>query len=77
MKCTFPACPGEYEDKFITHEVQEPNGVAYIDNVPAKICVICGDTIIARETQDLIERILTGEAQPVRDHMSTTASPEA
>ena len=66
MKCAIPGCPGEYEDKFITHEVREPNGVAYIENVPAKVCVICGDTIIARETQDLIERILSGEAQPIK-----------
>lgn len=66
MKCAFPGCPGEYEDKFITHEVKQPDGDAYIENVPAKVCMICGDTILARETLDMIEKIVSGEIQPVR-----------
>ena len=57
MKCASSGCPGEYECKFMTHKVEEPNGLAYFDNVPAKVCVICGDTIFARETLDLIERM--------------------
>lgn len=61
MKCAFPGCPGEYEDKFITHKVEQPDGVAYIDNVPAKVCVLCGDTILASETLKVIEEILKTE----------------
>ena len=64
MKCSFPGCPGEYEDKFITHKVKEPDGVACIDNVPAKACGLCGDTIIASETLTMIEKIVKGEAIP-------------
>ncbi|MBI5474367.1 MAG: YgiT-type zinc finger protein [Ignavibacteriae bacterium] len=63
MKCTFPACPGEYEDKFITHKVEEPDGVSYIDNVPAKVCSLCGDTIIAAEVIRTIEKIIRGQLQ--------------
>ncbi|MDL1892142.1 YgiT-type zinc finger protein [Sphingobacteriales bacterium CHB3] len=61
MKCTFPGCPGEYEDKFITHKIEQPDGVAYIDNVPAKVCGLCGDTILASETLKVIEEILKTE----------------
>lgn len=63
MKCAFPACPGNYEDTFITHKVEEADGVSYIDNVPAKVCALCGDTILATETLTMIERILKGEVQ--------------
>jgi hypothetical protein len=64
MKCAFPGCPGEYEDKLITHEVKEADGVAYIDNVPAQMCMLCGDTIIAAEVLKKIEKILSGEISP-------------
>lgn len=63
MKCAFPACPGDYADRFITHKVEEADGVSYIDNVPAKVCQLCGDTILATETLTMIERILKGEVQ--------------
>ncbi len=63
MKCAFPGCPGEYEDKFITHKVEDSEGVSYIDNVPAKVCQLCGDTILATETLTMIEKILKGEVQ--------------
>ncbi|MEO8167073.1 MAG: hypothetical protein ABI623_02430 [bacterium] len=63
MRCAFPGCPGEYEDKFITHKVDETGGVSYIDNVPAKVCMLCGDTILASETLTMIEKILKGEVQ--------------
>ena len=61
MKCAFPGCPGEYEDKIITHKVEQPDGVAYIENVPAKVCMLCGDTILAAETMKVIEEILKTE----------------
>lgn len=64
MKCAFPGCPGEYEDKFITHKVEEQGIVSYIDNVPAKVCIVCGDTIIAAEVMQTIERILSGNLPP-------------
>lgn len=62
MKCAFPGCPGEYEDKVITHKVEEQDGVSYFDNVPAKVCALCGDTILASETLTMIGKILSGEA---------------
>ncbi len=64
MKCAFPGCPGEYEDKYITHKVEEPDGVSYIDHVPAKVCSLCGDSIIATEVLQTIERIISGELRP-------------
>lgn len=64
MKCAFPGCPGEYEDKSITHEVRQPDGVAYVDNVPAKVCTLCGDTIIAADVMARIDKILKGEIAP-------------
>jgi YgiT-type zinc finger domain-containing protein len=64
MNCTIPGCFGEYEDRFITHKREEPDGIAYFDNVPAKVCSQCGDTIIAAEVVQTMERILKGEIEP-------------
>ncbi len=64
MKCAFPGCPGEYEDRLITQKVDEHDGAAFIDNVPAKVCTLCGDTIIGADVLRMIEKIMSGELQP-------------
>jgi len=43
------------EDKFIL-----------VENIPAKVCVHCGEATFSRETTEKIRRMVHGEAQPVK-----------
>ncbi len=66
MKCTIEACPGEYEDREITHTVRHHSRVVVIDHVPAEVCSICGDVLLSPNTIRHIEDLLRREAEPIR-----------
>lgn len=58
MRCTIRGCTGEYEPKAITHTVRHRGKVVVFDQVPAEVCDICGDTLLADETVMKIEELL-------------------
>ncbi len=66
MKCTLQGCPGDYEDRAITHTVRHRGRVVVIDHVPAEVCSICGDVLLSPATVRHIEDLLRREAEPVR-----------
>ena len=37
-----------------------------VENIPAKVCVNCGETTFSRETTEKIRQMLHGEAQPIK-----------
>ena len=59
MKCNIQECHGEYEERMIVHTAIYESERFSIDNVPAKVCNICGDTLLNPETVRQIE-IITG-----------------
>ena len=65
MKCSFCGCPGEYEEREIAHTVRHNGQLIMIDHVPAEVCSLCGDVLLAPETVRHIEALLKDTAEPV------------
>ncbi|MBU1661767.1 MAG: YgiT-type zinc finger protein [Chloroflexi bacterium] len=65
MKCNIMGCPGEYEERKIAHTICYHGEVLIIDNVPAEVCVVCGDVLLKPNTVREIE-VLLQTAHPVR-----------
>ena len=66
MNCSIQGCPGEYENKEITHRVRHKGRIVVIDHVPAEVCSICGDVLLKPETVRHIEALLRKSAEPAR-----------
>ena len=63
-KCSIHGCPGEYQQKTILHTVRHEGQVIVIDNVPAEVCTICGDVLLAPDTVRRLEQLVRTPAQP-------------
>ena len=66
MKCSIEGCPGEYETQSIVHTVRHRGQVVVIDHVPAEVCSICGDVLLAPDTVRRIEALLRESGVPSR-----------
>ena len=66
MNCTIQGCPGEYEARKITHTVRRGEEVIVIDHVPAEVCTVCGDVLLAPETVRHIEKMLASREKPAK-----------
>ncbi|MBI2119938.1 MAG: YgiT-type zinc finger protein [Elusimicrobia bacterium] len=64
MKCSIKGCPGNYEDKKITHTVRYHGEIVVIDHVPAEVCAECGDVLLKPETVRHLEELLKNTRQP-------------
>ena len=64
MNCTIENCPGNYESREIVHTVRHQGHVVVIDHVPAEVCAICGDVLLAPETVRHIEQLLATHRKP-------------
>ncbi len=65
MNCSIRGCPGEYAQRKITHTVRQRGRIIVIDHVPADVCTVCGDVLLAAETVRQIERLLANPREPV------------
>ncbi len=66
MKCSIAGCHGEYEARLIVHTVKYRGEIIVINDVPAEVCAICGDTLFKPETVRQIERMLQTKMRPIR-----------
>lgn len=66
MNCSIEGCPGEYEAKEIVHTIRSRGEVIVIEHVPAEVCSVCGDALLAPETVRRIEKLLALDGQPSR-----------
>ena len=66
MKCSLQGCSGEYENRTVVHTVRHRGNVVVIDHVPAEVCSVCGDVLLAPETIRRIEKLLETMPQPAR-----------
>lgn len=64
MKCSIEGCPGEYENRRITHTVRQRDQVIVVDHVPAEVCNLCGDVLLKPETIRRIEKLLESQREP-------------
>ena len=64
MRCSQGGCPGEYEERRIAHTLRHKGKVVVIDHVPAEVCTVCGDVLLAPATVRIIEEILQTESPP-------------
>ena len=64
MNCTIQGCPGECEPRRITHTLRRGEEVIVIDHVPAEVCSVCGDVLLAPETVRHIEKMLDSRQKP-------------
>jgi len=66
MKCTIEGCPGEYEPRRIVHTVRYKGQIVVIEDVPAEVCSVCGDTLLRPETLRKIEELLEANRPPTK-----------
>ena len=64
MKCSIQGCPGEYETRVIVHTVKRGADVVVFENVPAEVCDVCSDMLLAPETIRHLERLMQRQAAP-------------
>lgn len=64
MKCTISGCPGHYEPGLIVHTVKQGRKVLVFEDVPAEVCDVCSDTVLAPETVRHLEALLKQENKP-------------
>ena len=64
MKCAIQGCPGEYEPRLIVHTVKRGAGVIVFEDVPAEVCQVCSDTLLAPETIRHLEGIMQQQTRP-------------
>ena len=50
----------------ITHTVRVRGQVKVIDHVPAKVCSVCGDTLLSLETVRRLDALLHAEIPPTQ-----------
>ncbi|MEI7812618.1 MAG: YgiT-type zinc finger protein [Ignavibacteria bacterium] len=58
MKCNIIGCTGEYENKLIPHLACKNGSYLLVKDVPAEVCPVCGDTLLTKETIDMVMEIL-------------------
>ncbi len=63
-KCSIQGCPGEYEQKIITHMVRHQGVAIVIEGVPADVCSVCGDILLSLKTAVAIETMLKNPGIP-------------
>ena len=68
MKCRTD-CPGVYEPKKILFRGKQNGQPVMIDEVPALVCQVCGDTVIEPDVMRHIEALLHSEEQPEKRYL--------
>ena len=64
MPCSINGCPGTYEQTTIPHVVRRNDHLIVIDHVPAEVCQICGDTLLAPDTIRRLETLIRERSTP-------------
>ena len=66
MKCSIQGCPGQYEAQRILHTLRRDSDILVFEHVPAEVCTVCGDTLLAPETIEHLEKMLRTDSTPGR-----------
>lgn len=66
MKCSIQGCSGHYEPRQIVHTLHRGSEILVIEHVPADVCSVCGDTLLAPQTIQHLENLLHTKSKPYR-----------
>jgi len=58
-QCAF--CRGELEETRITYTTEYKGRVVVVENVPARVCRQCGETVLRPEVVEKLQRVVWGE----------------
>ncbi len=64
MKCTIRDCTGEYQEKRISQVFTRDGKSVVVEDIPAKVCDVCGDTILGWETVERLLKALEVKQEP-------------
>ena len=64
MKCVF--CGGKVEERMVTFSYEENDKYLLVENVPAKVCLKCGEKTYSPEVTDKLLRFAKDEFKPVK-----------
>lgn len=62
-RCSVKDCVGHYEPQQVTHTTRLDGEIVGFDSVPAEVCDVCGDVLLAVDTLRRIEMLL--KARPI------------
>jgi len=65
-KCSMSGCAGEYQTEAVTLTFRRQGEIVVVDHVPAEVCSVCGDQLLAPETVRALEAIVAGHGAPLR-----------
>lgn len=66
MKCALQGCTGEYHDGQIAQVFTRNGQTVVVENIPARVCDVCGDTILSWQTVEQLFRILDAKGESTR-----------
>jgi YgiT-type zinc finger domain-containing protein len=66
MKCAVAGCPGEYKERRITQFFTRGGQAIVVEDIPAEVCDVCGDTLLAPEVVEQLVKIDVREKEPVK-----------
>jgi hypothetical protein len=64
MKCSTRGCSGEYEERPIIQTIKCKDIIMVFLDVPAKVCLSCGDTMIEESTLSRLQEIYVNGVEP-------------
>jgi YgiT-type zinc finger domain-containing protein len=56
----------EGREKFVSEVFDIEGKTVRVENIPATVCVHCGEPVFSRETTERVRRMVHGEARPVK-----------
>jgi len=66
MKCSTRGCAGEYEERPIIQTIKCLDDIMVFFNVPANVCLSCGDTMIEESTLSRLQELYLDGIEPER-----------
>jgi len=66
MKCAVAGCSGEYKERLITQFFTRGGQAIVVEDIPAEVCDVCGDTLLAPGVVEQMVKIDVREKEPVK-----------
>jgi len=61
-----PLCGGELEEKTVTHPQEYKGRIIILENVPAEVCLQCGEVLLRPDVLERVQAVVWSEAAPRR-----------
>ncbi len=65
MKCLMKNCPGEMEERLIVHTFIRNHKPIVVEDLPARVCPVCGYTVLDMQVLDMLFALDPETAKPV------------